>query len=542
MSSSGDDESLQEDREEEEKSDDDSRLPDSVTSEPAAAAAPSEPVRLFPLRKGSRPYLPTETKTQCALASMAKYYQLLDRRGAMHKKNARAKRRKLRDILVSSGNASMVNPAVESSSESESDSADESEWQRNTVDWQALAHNSQQAKECLFGIIPVQETSSLVGWATHHTHDGSAVTVRAPAAHRAQDEDVQVMNGNEVQEMPATQQNHVHEDSATVRQAHQQQSNAGAAPDHQGDNPLLFLPNTPLPPSHLKYLAKMAKGYAEQPVVTQYRWHSRTYLASSDTSDDEDRKSKPKYNQNRRAWQQWEYDDNDETYKAARELLKKRKRRVTLHVPGAAEEQRKVKSHLYETLDDTALVALGMAWEEAITASLLPLARQHVARCRKLEETAKDTNSITTEPDMDAFHQWTLPPEQAIWKLAQEEVATPGIPSARPPTRIHRPFESIARRRDHGESREQQAVLEWCQNHNLDPAFVQNNMDVYRTCIPCAPVMGQSTPPAREKDRRRSKLRRKRIRLENNAAAPDLDNPSSDESNGVNEASGMGFV
>jgi hypothetical protein len=37
-------------------------------------------------------------------------------------------------------------------------------------------------------------------------------------------------------------------------------------PDGQETNPLLFLPNTPLPPSHLRYLTEKAREYVEEPM------------------------------------------------------------------------------------------------------------------------------------------------------------------------------------------------------------------------------------------------------------------------------------
>lgn len=81
---------------------------------------------------------------------------------------------------------------------------------------------------------------------------------------------------------------------------------------------------------------------------------------------------------------------------------------------------------LWGSFDQSALVAVGMVMEDVLTASLLPLAEQHVQRCR----TINDRN--------EAFTQWTLPPLEAIAKLATKEDPDPGTagaPTARIPNR-----------------------------------------------------------------------------------------------------------
>jgi hypothetical protein len=81
-------------------------------------------------------------------------------------------------------------------------------------------------------------------------------------------------------------------------------------------------------------------------------------------------------------------------------------------------------TRLDQAFDDSALVAIGMILEEMITASMLPLAGLHVRRCRELEGTTETVNldnhsgqkSATTDT-VDSFHEWTLPPEEAVMKL-----------------------------------------------------------------------------------------------------------------------------
>eukprot|EP00934_Nitzschia_sp_Nitz4_P007338 Nitzschia sp. Nitz4//scaffold112_size70979//22144//23478//NITZ4_005898-RA/size70979-processed-gene-0.35-mRNA-1//1//CDS//3329533253//7328//frame0 len=100
---------------------------------------------------------------------------------------------------------------------------------------------------------------------------------------------------------------------------------------------------------------------------------------------------------------------------------------------------------LSEQFGDSALVAVGMFIEEIITASLLPHAGFHVLRCRALEMIGDldDTDSSLSPPSHNsaahpltgerisydvrnmgqnesAFQAWTLPPEEAAMKLAEQ--------------------------------------------------------------------------------------------------------------------------
>lgn len=114
---------------------------------------------------------------------------------------------------------------------------------------------------------------------------------------------------------------------------------------------------------------------------------------------------------------------------------------------------------LYESFDDSALVAIGMFVEEMITASLLPFAGCHVLRCQQLErKPSKDeallvpvqqvslTHPISNQtimfdprnlPDEEnPFSAWTLPPDEAIIKIAsQGMIPDTGIPLVRDPIR-----------------------------------------------------------------------------------------------------------
>lgn len=124
-----------------------------------------------------------------------------------------------------------------------------------------------------------------------------------------------------------------------------------------------------------------------------------------------------------------------------------------------AEQIPEVSDGLRESFDDSALVATGMMLEEIITASLLPLAGLHALRCQQLEaRPSKDeallapvtqvslTHPITNQPiqfdtrhlpdDESAFNAWTLPPEEAISKLAtQGMIPDTGVPLIHDPIR-----------------------------------------------------------------------------------------------------------
>ena len=68
--------------------------------------------------------------------------------------------------------------------------------------------------------------------------------------------------------------------------------------------------------------------------------------------------------------------------------------------------------------DASAHVTVGMAVEEVLTMALMPLAEEHVKRCRRLEY-QKDRKRPTDTAD--PFHSWTLPPTEAIVQLAKDK-------------------------------------------------------------------------------------------------------------------------
>jgi hypothetical protein len=115
---------------------------------------------------------------------------------------------------------------------------------------------------------------------------------------------------------------------------------------------------------------------------------------------------------------------------------------------------------LYHKFDVSALVAMGMVWQDMVTASLLPLAQQHVEHCRHRLSLSQDhhdetNNNTTTTLLPDVTTMWTLPPEEALvlllspWKERDDErddydtsstknntYGKAGLPTATPATHV----------------------------------------------------------------------------------------------------------
>ena len=131
------------------------------------------------------------------------------------------------------------------------------------------------------------------------------------------------------------------------------------------------------------------------------------------------------------------------------------KRRALVNQNSTSRDTKKINLGFF---DDSAAVAIGMYLEESLTASLLPLAGLHVLRCRAIEMmtsgelesntmSTQSSNTVNNNDDRDhpnpnenmlhpvtgekihldmnrtrwkgieAFEEWTLPPEEAILKL-----------------------------------------------------------------------------------------------------------------------------
>jgi hypothetical protein len=145
---------------------------------------------------------------------------------------------------------------------------------------------------------------------------------------------------------------------------------------------------------------------------------------------------------------------------------------------GSTGEQAQMNND-WDSYNTSALDAVAVVLEEMITATLLPLAEQHVQRCRKLESDSEEA----------AFVAWTLPPEEALFELMRENgtVNMPtrlsrGLSTALPPQRAFPSTQSQDRSKNN--SAEEEAIARWCRSHNLDRQFVSDNMDVFGLLLP----------------------------------------------------------
>ncbi len=157
------------------------------------------------------------------------------------------------------------------------------------------------------------------------------------------------------------------------------------------------------------------------------------------------------------------------------------------------EKERELKN-LHSSFDETALVCLGMLIEECMNVSLLPLARDHVLRCRMLESLKKDNEdgstiniglkeSNCTSSD-NPFAQWTLPPDEAIvqlcqcFKQRQRKSTFPPLSSF-----SSKDISSNYWRRATHSHNSNDPIQGWCKSHGFDSDFVIHNMDLFEQFI-----------------------------------------------------------
>lgn len=231
-------------------------------------------------------------------------------------------------------------------------------------------------------------------------------------------------------------------------------------------NDLMDVPNIPMAPSMLKFIKAQAVVTTMKPA--RITWKTKTFLANED----------PEVHLTTKQWQKrrrldqhkefWMYNSDDETYRWMKENWKPTSAfKVTVPVP---RKLKMIKQPI--PLEVSAQVALGMIIEEVLTASLIPLARHHAARCRDKE---------------DAFYDWTMPAEEA---LLASRTSSP-LPS------------SVA---VNGEP-DPNLVARWCESRGLDTVFVQSNMHVYSKLLPCAPSVTNAGVVDRDRKSQLSRLR-----------------------------------
>lgn len=162
----------------------------------------------------------------------------------------------------------------------------------------------------------------------------------------------------------------------------------------------------------------------------------------------------------------------------------------------------------FEQFDQSALVAVGMLWEEMATAALLPLTSLHAVRCRCLEDVDQDSvpshpltrrpvhlpvNPFLDAPRHAAFREWTLPPEEAAERLALAHdspdlgLSECALPIVRPATRTLLRVNSgspSAAGLPSSVRCQQELVQAWCRANGLDADFVARNRHLYSILIP----------------------------------------------------------
>eukprot|EP00970_Alexandrium_tamarense_P002706 scaffold377_cov193-Alexandrium_tamarense.AAC.15 len=75
------------------------------------------------------------------------------------------------------------------------------------------------------------------------------------------------------------------------------------------------------------------------------------------------------------------------------------------------------KEHLWSNFDPSALVSMGVAVEEMMTSALMPLAKAHVLRCRRLET---EQSTFNLDRSKGSFTAWTLTPSEAVTELEND--------------------------------------------------------------------------------------------------------------------------
>ena len=186
--------------------------------------------------------------------------------------------------------------------------------------------------------------------------------------------------------------------------------------------------------------------------------------------------------------------------------------------PGIPKEEADQYECVVESCDTSALVAMGMVLEEAITANLLPLAEYHVQRCRALEQQEEEYELqqeaagilLPLQYERESFHQWTLPPEEAILNIMESSVSASQtanntgknviqdggrglLPTACHPTlSIHAGTQSNPHQDSKTEAALQQhAAGQWCDQQQLQRKVVRKNMDLFHWFVPTKPAANQ---------------------------------------------------
>lgn len=348
----------------------------------------------------------------------------------------------------------------------------------------------------LWGAMPVTELSELVGWATHldDTNNGSEDVENVEKQHGlARSVDLRCAVAREV--IPTF------------------------------IKPWIHIPSPPPKPSHLIFLSRCAERKIEhiqermmkEPPPMQFdQIQSNSNVHSDDSSSfithflsasDDD-------------------NDNNTCFRSF-ETQKRMKRSLTQRPEGfqnngidVSQSQLNEASNVVLTMDETALISVGIMVEEAMTAMMIPLAREHVAHCRRLElkeEIVRERSEVRgvwsggkkKQVRLDkvkeaSFVDWTLPPIHAITNLVgKSPFGFAHLSSTLPPTmsstmvrRLHVAKKIIPKQMDIDTPRlisqkdvmsvddkihlQHEAINHWCNMHGFDTDFVANNTDIFR--------------------------------------------------------------
>lgn len=168
------------------------------------------------------------------------------------------------------------------------------------------------------------------------------------------------------------------------------------------------------------------------------------------------------------------------------------------------EEAKRVNSMCWESLDTSALVALGIIVEEMLTATLIPLAEMHVHRCRHIAEQEASSEA------------WTLPPTEAIMKLMTSRSPSyvnplGSLPTVRMPSRISSEIT------DPNSSR--QVIPAWINKHKTDLEQIHKLWHLYKHFLPSQlePTIVVTSKPRKATDASKPKKRRKTSNSEDTA-------------------------
>lgn len=174
---------------------------------------------------------------------------------------------------------------------------------------------------------------------------------------------------------------------------------------------------------------------------------------------------------------------------------------------------------LENRFNDSALVATGMLIEEMITASLMPLAGYHVMRCRELEARAEQaavaedshgdasskidrrslihpvtgkvmlSDKMLVNPQEKSSAEWTLPPDEALMKLLEQDAIPPEGLYLTPPA-----TQTLHDRKRKVPDKDWEAVQLFSKDNKMATKEAIENMDIYRLFLQMANYNTNASP------------------------------------------------